>query len=259
MSTRVYLHVNNTLLKYFFSKKVPYLLTTTKVFFFQKSSIYADHYQLPNLFVVCSTGNEELLSTLARLHDTLLPSLQQGFRLIFTAGADGTQNSFGSTHSDIALAFKMLSVRLVKFGWKLLDYCYLSSDLFEGNLPLLMATKMFPAKVEDPVIRGDILVQTFREICSGLPSAHLGNQSGETFLQNVEKNYNILSRVDSLRSIGKSFMVWILGFYTSYRVEWKSGTHKADLNIDKASMMMTAVPIILTNPAGFTCQVNLHA
>eukprot|EP00268_Persea_americana_P024821 TRINITY_DN2420_c1_g1_i1.p1 TRINITY_DN2420_c1_g1~~TRINITY_DN2420_c1_g1_i1.p1 ORF type:complete len:848 (+),score=186.76 TRINITY_DN2420_c1_g1_i1:186-2729(+) len=156
--------------------------------------------------VELSTGNEELLSTLARLHDTLLPSLQQGFRLIFTARADGTQNSFGGTLSDIALAFKMLSVRLVKFGWKLLDYCYLSGDLFEGNIPLLTATKMFPAKVEDPVIRGDILVQTFREISSGLPSAYLGNQSGETFLQNVEKNYNILSRVDSLRSIGWIYM-----------------------------------------------------
>lgn len=172
--------------------------------------------------MVCSSGNEELLCTLARLHDSLLPSLQQGFRFIFTARADGngTQNLFGGTLSDMALSFKMLSVRIVKFGWKLLDYCYLSGDLFEGNIPLLTATKIFPAKVEDPLIRGDILVQTFREISGGLSFDHHGNQSGETFLQNVEKNYNILSQVDSLRSIGKSFLMgWILGLYSSYKVE----------------------------------------
>lgn len=156
--------------------------------------------------VESSDGNEEILCTLARLHDSLLPSLQWGFQRTFTAEVDGKKNLFDGTVSDVALCFKMLSSRIVKFGWKLLDYCYLSDDLFKSVVVLPTVTKMFPAKVEDPVIRGDILIQTFREINGGSSFDHPENQSGGTFLQNIEKNYNIVSRVDSLRSSGWIFM-----------------------------------------------------
>ncbi|KAH7845069.1 hypothetical protein Vadar_028364 [Vaccinium darrowii] len=101
--------------------------------------------------VEMSFGNEDLLGTLARLHDSLLPSLQKGFRIIFT---------------------KALS-------------------------------KMFPAKVEDPYIRADILVQTFRELSGGYSHVQEGQSRG-TFLQNVEKNHKILERIEFLHST-----VWI--------------------------------------------------
>lgn len=114
-------------------------------------------FNLISNFYQCSYGNEELLTTLAQLHDSLLPSFQRGFRIIFTAGED-------EMISKIAMSLKMLSMRIVKFGWRLLDICYLSDGVFEDSLPLPAATKMFPAKVEDPFIRADILVQTVREI-----------------------------------------------------------------------------------------------
>ncbi|KAJ0086787.1 hypothetical protein Patl1_08830 [Pistacia atlantica] len=107
--------------------------------------------------VEMSFGNEELLSTLARLHDSLLPSFQRGFRIIFTAGED-------EMIANVAISLKMLSMRIVKLGWKLLDVCYLSSEVFEDGLSIPAVTKMFPAKVEDPFIRADIVVQTLREI-----------------------------------------------------------------------------------------------
>ncbi|XP_042517795.1 activating signal cointegrator 1 complex subunit 2-like [Macadamia integrifolia] len=152
--------------------------------------------------VEASYGNGELLTTLSRLHDSLLPSLGQGFRHMFTAQADTVQNSDGEKLSNITLSFKMLSTGLVKFGWQLLDTCYLSDEVFQGSLPFLDSTKMFPANVEDPVIRGDILVQTFGDIKGEISDYCRENQSNGTFLQNVEKNYKMLSRLDSLRDSG---------------------------------------------------------
>lgn len=148
----------------------------------------------------CSYGNEELLHTLARLYNSLLPCLQQGFQILFSAG-DALQKSFGCKLSDIAISLKMLSKRIVEFGWKVLDLCYLSDGLFEGSLPLPAAMKIFPAKVDDPIIRADILVQTIREI-DGVPQHAQENQHRETFLQNIERNYKMMKKLDSLHDTG---------------------------------------------------------
>lgn len=144
-----------------------------------------------------SYGNEELLSTLVQLHDSLLPSFQRGFRIIFTAGED-------EMISNIAISLKMLSMRIVQFGWKLLDICYLTDGVFEDSLPIPAAAKMFPPKVEDPFIRADILVQTFREI-NGV-SLHVQDQNKDTFLASVDKNYSLISRLENLQEIGWVFM-----------------------------------------------------
>lgn len=144
-----------------------------------------------------SYGNEELLSTLVQLHDSLLPSFQRGFHMIFTSGED-------EMISNISISLKMLSMRIVKFGWKLLDICYLSDGVFEDSLPTPAATKIFPAKVEDPFVRADILVQTFREI-NGV-SLNVQDQKGDSFLASVGKNYNLISRLENLQEIGWVFM-----------------------------------------------------
>ncbi|XVF64177.1 hypothetical protein PTKIN_Ptkin09bG0147100 [Pterospermum kingtungense] len=107
--------------------------------------------------VEMSYGNEELLKTLSRLRDNLLPSLQRGFQ-------SSTKSVEFTMLTDVAISLKMLSMRIVKFGWKLLDICYLSDEVFLDGHPIPTATKMFPAMVEDPFIRADILVQTFREM-----------------------------------------------------------------------------------------------
>ncbi|KAE9458804.1 hypothetical protein C3L33_09313, partial [Rhododendron williamsianum] len=153
--------------------------------------------------VEMSFGNENLLNTLARLHDSLLPSLQKGFRIIFTKGDDGLQETSSDMLSKVTLSLKMLSMRIVKFGWKLLDVCYLNHEVFEENFPLPALTEMFPAKVEDPVIRADILVQTFKELSGGYSHVQEGQSRG-TFLQNIEKNHKIMERIEFLHST-----VWI--------------------------------------------------
>ena len=103
--------------------------------------------------------------------------------------------------SKVAISLKMLSMRIVKFGWNLLDICYLSSEVFGDSFPFPPATKMFPANVEDSFIRADILVQTFREI-NGISLQFQENQNRETFLQNVEKVHNVMSKLESLQNTG---------------------------------------------------------
>ncbi|KAL6983003.1 hypothetical protein U1Q18_016397 [Sarracenia purpurea var. burkii] len=169
---------------------------------------FVSAYKPAAVFFSCpvemSYGNDDLLGTLARLHDSLVPSLQRGFQTIFTAGEDGLEGTRGDMLANATLSLKMLSMRIVKLGWKLLDVCYLNYEVFEDDFPLPAVIKMFPATVEDPVIRADILVQTFREVSGGSSHVHEGQNRG-TFLQNLEKNHKIMERVEFLRST-----VWIL-------------------------------------------------
>ncbi|XP_054796786.1 uncharacterized protein LOC129302136 [Prosopis cineraria] len=163
---------------------------------------FVSAYELAAVFFSCpveiSSGNEELLSFLARLHDSLLPSLLKGFHTIIVDEQDGRM-------SIIVVSLKMLQMRLVKFGWQLLHFCYLSDEVFRDNYPLPAATKMFPATVEDPVIRADILVQTLREI-NAVSLQLQENHQKETFIQHIAKSYNILKRVESLRDDGWIFI-----------------------------------------------------
>lgn len=144
--------------------------------------------------VEMSYGNEELLSLLARLHDSLIPSLQKGFQIIF---ADKQDDRVSNT----LVSLKMLRIRLVNFGWQLLHFCYLSDEVFRDSIPLAAVTKMFPANVEDPVIRADILVQTLREINS-VSLCFQEILPKKTFLQDVERNFNLLSRIERLKDNG---------------------------------------------------------
>ncbi|KAG5018420.1 hypothetical protein JHK87_014275 [Glycine soja] len=189
---------------------------------------FVSAYEPAAVFFSCpvemSYGNEELLSLLARLHDSLIPSLQKGFRMIFADKQDGTV-------SNILVSLKMLKIRLVKFGWQLLHLCYLSDEVFRDSIPLLAATKMFPANVEDPVIRADILVQTFREINSVSVHSQESHQK-ETFLQDVERNFNILSRIERLKDSGWIFIddeqfQYISGMLSSVYKELYSATTPA--------------------------------
>ncbi|XVF39816.1 hypothetical protein PTKIN_Ptkin01aG0062600 [Pterospermum kingtungense] len=148
--------------------------------------------------VEMSYGNEEMLTTLSRLHDNLLPSLQRGFRSSNKSGEPGML-------ADIAISLKMLCMRIVKFGWKILHICFLSDEVFLDGHPIPTATKMFPATIEDPFIRADILVQTLREI-NGVSLQVQENEKCDTFLQAIEKNCNIMSKLENLQNTGWIFM-----------------------------------------------------
>ncbi|PKA58169.1 hypothetical protein AXF42_Ash012892 [Apostasia shenzhenica] len=163
---------------------------------------FADAYRPAALYFAfsfqTSYGNEELLNSLAGLHDLLIPSMLRGFSLL-----SNFRDSSGAI-PDIILSLKMLSMRTVKLGWKLLDYCYLNDELTEDNL-LQRATKMFPASVEDPSVRGDVILQTMKEINGEAPHQLIEHHDFGTFVENIEKNYMLLSRIESLCSQG-----WIL-------------------------------------------------
>lgn len=154
-----------------------------------------------SFFCLCSHGNEEVLTTLARLHDSLLPSLRRGFHIILTSGKKGLTESSNEMRSNVFVSLKMLSARIVNFGWKLLNLCYLSDEAFVESSPLPATMKMFPTNVEDPAIRADILVQSVRDI-SGDYSQALEGRSKGTFLQIIDKNHNITSRIELLRNTG---------------------------------------------------------
>lgn len=185
---------------YFFVFFLSLQILVVEIYIFSLFSLQVSHKVLfPSieLLCLCSYGNEELLGTLVKLHDSLLPSLKRGFQMILTSGEDGMT-------SNIGVSLKMLSMRISNFGCKLLEFCYLSDEVFKDNLPIPAATKMFPANVEDPVIRADILVQTFREI-SEVSLHKEENQNWETFLRKVEKNFCIMRKIENLRKTGKCF------------------------------------------------------
>ncbi|GAB4839331.1 hypothetical protein Ancab_028858 [Ancistrocladus abbreviatus] len=154
--------------------------------------------------VEMSHENEELINILARLHDSLLPTLQQGLQIVLAAG-ESLQKSSSLMLSDVSMSLKILSTRIVDLGWKLLDYCYLSDEVFKYDLPLPAAMKMFPANVEDPGIRGDMLVETFKEI-AGVPRNVHGTNNKGSYLQNIDKNYQVMHRVQHLQNTGWIFM-----------------------------------------------------
>ncbi|XP_023535224.1 activating signal cointegrator 1 complex subunit 2-like [Cucurbita pepo subsp. pepo] len=159
-------------------------------------------YRLAAIFfssaVEISCGNEDLLGTLARLHDLLLPSLQQGFQIVFVPRGDDMMSS-------VVTSLKMLALRVVSLGWKLLEICYLGDEVFGNDLAVPVSMKMFPANVEDPVIRADIFIQTLREI-NGISQQAPDKQLGQTFLQRMEKNHSIMNRINSLRNNGWIFV-----------------------------------------------------
>lgn len=141
---------------------------------------------------LCSYGSDELLSCLVRLHDSLLPSLHRGCQVLFK---DGDHDSL----SDISTSLSMLSTRIGSLCWKILDTCYLSKDLSDHESSIPAVTKMFPSRVEDPMVRADILIQTFREI-SGLSDQSL--ESKNRLLHKIEKSYRIIERLRSLQKAG---------------------------------------------------------
>ncbi|KAI3460156.1 hypothetical protein Pfo_016819 [Paulownia fortunei] len=150
---------------------------------------------------LCSYGNEELLATLARLHDSLLPSLQRGFRIILGVVQDRNKEISSDLLSNVFTSLKMLSTRIANFGWKLLYFCYLSDEAFESSYSFPVSVKMFPANVEDPVVRADILIQMIRDL-TGDHMHVLGGQIWGTFIQDIEKNHKMMSRIELLQKTG---------------------------------------------------------
>ncbi|WMV27328.1 hypothetical protein MTR67_020713 [Solanum verrucosum] len=166
---------------------------------------FVNAYKQASIYFCCpvemSHGNEEVLTTLARLHNSLLPSLRRGFHIILTSGEKSLTESSNEMRSNVFVSLKMLSTRIVNFGWKLLYLCYLSDEAFVESSPLPATMKMFPTNVEDPAIRADILVQSVRDISGDYSQALEGHSKG-TFLQIIEQNYNIMSRIELLRNTG---------------------------------------------------------
>ncbi|KAL4566277.1 hypothetical protein LXL04_030391 [Taraxacum kok-saghyz] len=159
-----------------------------------------------------SYGSDELLKILARLHDSLLPNLHRGFKKLFSPN----KNTSSDTFPKVAISLKMLSSRIVDFCWKLLNSCYLNEELFKETAPFPSTSKIFPAQVEDPVIRADILLQTLREIieeCSIVQEERTVN----SLLQSIEKKYKLMSKLEQLGQEG-----WIL--IDNEQLKFLSGT-----------------------------------
>ncbi|CAM8980203.1 unnamed protein product [Rhodiola kirilowii] len=151
--------------------------------------------------VELSHGNEELLRTLASLHDSLLPCLLRGLQMIYMDQDTSSNKLHGGTLSETAFSIKMLSNNLVKFAWNLLEVCYLSDKVFKSDHLLPESPKMFPAMIEDSAIRADILIQTLRELNDNMPHMELNHSIG-TFLQNMNQNHNLIAHIEALRNSG---------------------------------------------------------
>uniref|UniRef100_A0A0D9VQX9 CUE domain-containing protein n=1 Tax=Leersia perrieri TaxID=77586 RepID=A0A0D9VQX9_9ORYZ len=161
---------------------------------------FVDAYQ-PAALLFCTSfetsyGVEELLNTLPRLYDSLLPSLFHGFQVMSMSQSNGEASD--SILSDIVLGIRMLSKRTISFGWRLLEFCYLNDQLVEHDVQA--SNKMFPAKVEDPMIRGDIIIQTLKDI--NREATYSQDHPGNTFLQALEKDFKLMNRIGDVRKKG---------------------------------------------------------
>lgn len=189
--------------------------------------------------VLTSYGSDELLKTLARLHDSLLPTLQQGFQIMFS------KKKFSDMSPNVVISVKMLSSRIADFCWKLLSLCYLSEDLFKENIPLPSASKIFPAQVEEPFIRADILLQTFREISEECSIVQDGRNI-HSLLQSVDRKYQLMGRLELLGDKGwismdkeqLRFLSGIMLAPTSMEVSHFSPTTNAKVEMDEDSAII---------------------
>lgn len=137
--------------------------------------------------------------------------------------------SSNEMRSNIFVSLKMLSTRIVNFGWKLMYLCYLSDEAFVESSPLPATMKMFPTNVEDPAIRADILVQSVRDISGDYSQALEGHSKG-TFLQMIDKNHNLMSRIELLRNTG-----WISMDDDQFKFLSEITIHPIEDNIKRAA------------------------
>nr|GEV07537.1 hypothetical protein [Tanacetum cinerariifolium] len=175
--------------------------------------------------VLTSYGSDELLKTLARLHDSLLPTLHQGFQTKFS------KKKLSDMSQKLIISLKMLSSRIADYCWKLLSLCYLSEELFKENIPLPSASKMFPAQVEEPFIRADILVQTFREISEECSIVQDGRNS-HSLLQSIDRKYQLMGRLEELGNKG-----WIS--MDNEQMQFISGIMLAPSNMEVSNVSPT--------------------
>lgn len=153
-----------------------------------------------------------MLTTLSRLHDSFLPSLLRGFNIISGVAEDRNKEISSDLLSNAFASLKILSTRIAKFGWRLLYFCYLSDEAFENNYSLPVSMKMFPANVEDPVVRADILIQTIRDLTVDQIDGPGGRTWG-TFIQEIQKNHEMMSRIELLRNTGESLCNTVCYFH----------------------------------------------
>ncbi|KAL0368948.1 UNVERIFIED_CONTAM: Activating signal cointegrator 1 complex subunit [Sesamum calycinum] len=130
----------------------------------------AVHFSSP---VESSYGNEELLTTLARLHDSLLPSLQKGFNTILGTVEDRNKETSSDLLSNVFTSLKMLSTRIAKLGWKL----------------LISALS---------VMRHSRTIRDLTGHHTHVPAV----RTWGTFIQKIQKNHNIMNRIELLQKTG---------------------------------------------------------
>ncbi|KAM3230317.1 hypothetical protein ACQJBY_060860 [Aegilops geniculata] len=135
-------------------------------------------------------------------HTQLQKDFSEGFQVMSSSQSNG-ETSSESILNDIVLGIRMLSKRAVGFGWRLLEFCYLNDQLKEEDVQA--STKMFPAKVEDPMIRGEIIVQILKDINREATYSSKGNP-GKTFLQALQKEFQLMSRIGDIRNKGWIYM-----------------------------------------------------
>jgi len=147
---------------------------------------------------VSNEDNQELLPTLANIYDSLLPLLRNGFTLTM-------ENALKSASDDMELLvqprLKTLGTRILKFAWQLLYICYLSQTFGQDDYQF-PSTKIFPAQVDDPVVRGDIIIQVIGEIMTGSSGGVDGPISSGSFLLNLERRHKLMSKLDELSKDG---------------------------------------------------------
>ena len=83
----------------------------------------------------------------------------------------------------------------------MLYICYLSQTFHQDDHQF-PSTKIFPTQVEDPVVRGDIIIQVIGEIVAGSSSGGDGPIISGLVLSHLERKHKLVSKLDELSKDG---------------------------------------------------------
>lgn len=145
----------------------------------------------------------------------MLPVLSTGF----TAPANSLPSSYEKEDTEVVaqIQLKRLKAGIVNFAWKLLHTCFLEEKetevSFIRNYPSLGATSQMVTALEDPAVKGDLLVQAASALSTGLGETdadgspvYLGATSQAfskgALLRSLEKRHGLCERIHGLCQTG---------------------------------------------------------
>eukprot|EP00250_Pteridium_aquilinum_P015084 c22365_g1_i1 orf=300-3116(-) len=143
---------------------------------------------------------DQILFTLAAMHDSLIPIVRKSFTHLQGSCTDSVMESAAETHS------KRLRFNLIDLVWRLLCFSYLKESNKEDSRNSTV-NRLLKTYISDPRARGEALLQVLSGMVedSSKPFMEEAIISG-ALIRNIDRKYKLLERVNQLRKNGLIFL-----------------------------------------------------